>query len=95
MADQTAPASPGADANDATGQAAGQGPEGDQSASDIDDVKQKFRAALHRKAEARNARQASAAEAATRSPAFTAPRAVGAPSAARAADRIRAASAAG
>jgi hypothetical protein len=61
MTDKAAPTSPDAEASDAVGQAADQVPETPQESSqppsDIDDVKQKFRAALDRKRAAQNDHQ--------------------------------------
>ena len=61
MTDKAAPTSPDAEASDAVGQAADHASEtpqeGSQPTSDIDDVKQKFRAALDRKRAAQNDHQ--------------------------------------
>jgi hypothetical protein len=61
MTDKGAPPSPGAEASDAAGQAVDEAPveprETSQPTSDIDDVKQKFRAALDRKRAAQNEHQ--------------------------------------
>lgn len=61
MTDKGAPTSPGAEASDAAGQAVDEAPvetqDTNQPASDIDDVKQKFRAALDRKRAAQNDHQ--------------------------------------
>jgi hypothetical protein len=61
MTDKGTPANPAADASDDAGQAAEQAPEASQDSNqetpDLDDVKQKFRAALDRKHAAHNDHQ--------------------------------------